>query len=37
MLYLINDTPPAFHNSELVMIDMDDDVFDKMVVEQITN
>ena len=37
MLYLINQVPPAFHNSELVMIDMDDDTFDRMVVEQITN
>ena len=37
MLYLINGTPPAFHSSELVMIDMDDDTFDKMVLEQITN
>ncbi len=37
MLYLINQTPPAFHNAELVMIDMEDDEFDKMVVEQITN
>lgn len=37
MLYLINSTPPAFRNTELVMIDMDDDAFDQMVVEQITN
>lgn len=37
MLYLINQTPPAFDNTELSMINMDDDDFDKMVVEQITN
>jgi hypothetical protein len=37
MLYLINQVPPAFNNNELVMIDMDDEAFDKMVLEQITN
>lgn len=37
MLYLINERSPAFHDSELVMIDMDDEAFDKMVLEQITN
>tara|TARA_R100000541_G_scaffold57983_2_gene68593 strand:+ start:352 stop:468 length:117 start_codon:yes stop_codon:yes gene_type:complete len=38
MLYLINQTPPAFKNSELVMIDIeDDDAFDKMIIEQMTN
>lgn len=34
-LYLINETPPAFTSNELVMIKMEDDNFDKMIVEQL--
>ena len=34
-LYLINETPPAFTNSELAIINTEDDNFDKMIVEQL--
>ena len=36
-LYLINETSPAFTSNELVMIEMEDDNFDKMIVEQLIN
>lgn len=36
-LYLINETSPEFTSNELVMIKMEDDNFDKMIVEQLIN